>query len=134
MKSRRTIAFIVAVFILVASTSVLFAQHTHAGTQDAPTDMMQQCQKNRSDMSALVEQISETLASAKEQSNPEEIRAAVEKAQSQLAEIKQHMSMCPMTKDGIMADSDGHMKSRKCMSKGQQSNTEMKSDDSAIRQ
>lgn len=106
---------------LVMSTSLLSAQHNHGTSQGASPEMMQECQKRRSEMAALVDRTSKTLADAKESGNLEEMRAAVEKAQAQLAEMKQNMSMCPMAKDGMMHDSGGHTKGMKCMSDQQNS-------------
>jgi hypothetical protein len=116
MKSRRRVVFVVVLFTLVTSTAVLFAQHNHTASSDVSPTMMQGCQKHRSEMGALLDQMSKTLADGKELRSVEEMRAAMEKAQSQLAEVKQHMDMCPMAKDGMMHDSDGHMQGRKCMS------------------
>lgn len=118
MKSRTKVFFAVLA-LLVMSASLLFAQHNHGASQGASPEMMQECQKHRSEMATLVDQLSKTLADAKELSNPEEMRAAMEKAQSQLAELEQHMEMCPMAKEGKMHDPDGHMQRRRCMSEQQ---------------
>lgn len=115
MKSRTKVFFGVLA-LLVMSASLLFAQHNHGASQGASPEMMQECQKHRSEMTALVDQMSKTLTDAKELSNPEEMRAAMENVQSQLAEMKQHMDMCPMAKGGMMHDSGGHTKGMKCMS------------------
>ena len=114
MKSRIKVFFGVLAS-LVMSASLLFAQHNNGASQGTPPEMVQECQKHRSEMTALVEQMSKTLTDARELRNPEEMRAAMEKAQSQLAEMKQHVTMCPMAKDGMMHDSGGHTKGMKCM-------------------
>jgi hypothetical protein len=116
MKSGNKVFFGVLA-VLVMSASVLLAQHDHGASQGGSSHMttMQECQKHQSEMTALVDRMSKTLADAKELSNPEDMRAAMENAQSQLAEMKQHISMCPMA-NGMMHDSRGHMQHSKCTS------------------
>ena len=121
MKSHTGVFFNAFVFIVVMNTSLVFAQHNHSGPQGASPDMMQKCQKHHSEMSTLVDQMSKTLADGREQNNLETMRAAIDKAQSQLGEVKHHMSMCPMAKDGMMHDSSGHTKGMKCTSDQQNS-------------
>jgi hypothetical protein len=116
MKSGNKIFFGVLA-VLVMSASVLLAQHDHGASQGGSSHMttMQECQKQQSEMTALVDRMSKTLADAKQLSNPEDMRAAMENAQSQLAEMKQHINTCPMA-NGMMHDSHGHMQHSKCMS------------------
>lgn len=116
MKSRTKVFFGVLA-LLVVSASLLFAQHDHGASQGVSPHMtmMRECQKHQSEMTSLVDQMSKTLADAKELSNPEDMRAAMENAQSQLAEMKQHISMCPMA-NGMTHGSRGHMQHSKCMS------------------
>src|SRR5579883_2860 len=134
MQSRRVIVFILALFMFVGTTPGVFAQHNrNAMSPGTSPDIMEQCRKQRSEMAALVDQMSETLTAGRELSNPEEMRAAIEKAESQLTEIRQHMSTCPMTNDGVTSDSGGHTRGRKCMGNRQQSEGQTRSDDSAFR-
>jgi hypothetical protein len=118
MKSRTNVFWGVLV-LMVTSASLLFAQHNHSGSQELGPEKMQECQMHHSEISALVDQASQTLAEGREQSNPEAMRAALDKVQVQLGEIKRHMSMCPMAKAGTTQESGGHTNRRKCMS-GQQ--------------
>lgn len=120
MKSHTKVFFAVLAS-LVMSASLLLAQHDHGASQAVSPHMamMQECQKHQSELTALMDQMSKTLADAKELSNPEDMRAAMENAQSQLAEVKHHIGRCPMA-NGMTNDSHGHMQHSKCMSDQQQ--------------
>lgn len=120
MKSRTTV-FIAFAFVVVMSSSLVFAQHDHSNSPATPSDMMQECQKHQSEIAALVDQMSTTLAEAREQSDLDKIRAAMDKVQSQLGEIQHHMNMCPMAKSGASHDSDQPMSHMKCMADKQES-------------
>lgn len=116
MKSRTKVFFRVLASLLM-SASLFLSQHAHGASQGVSPHMttMQECQKHQSEMTALVERMSKTLADAKALSNPEDMRAAMENAQSQLAEMKQHISMRSMA-NGIMHDSHGNMQHSRCIS------------------
>lgn len=116
MKSR--MAVVIGVFALMVGigASRLSAQHNHAASQGTTTDAMQECQKHWSEAAGLVDQISKTLADGKERNDPAEIRAAIDKAQSQLEEMRQHLSACPMAKGDVTHHSHEHMQKMNCMS------------------
>ena len=120
MKSLTNV-FVAFAFVVVMSSSLVFAQHDHSNSSAIPSDMMQECQKHQSEIAALVDQMSATLAEAREQSDVGKIRAAMDKVQSQLGEIQRHMSMCPMAKSGASNDSDQPMSHMKCMGDKQES-------------
>lgn len=115
MKLRTNLLLAVALMV-VMNTRVVFAQPNHSASQETPPNMMQECQKHQSEIAALVDQMSTTLAGAREQSDLAAIRAAMDKVQSQLGEIQHYMSTCPMAKNGASHDSDQPMSHMKCMS------------------
>lgn len=49
---------------LVMSASLLFAQHNHGTSQGASPEMVQECQKHRSEVTALVDQMSKKIGRA----------------------------------------------------------------------
>lgn len=107
--------------MIVMNTSLVFAQHDHGNSQEPSSDMTQQCQKHQSEVAALVDQMSQTLAEAREQRDLDKMRAAMDKVQSQLGEIQHHMSMCPMAKSGASNAPDQSMSHMKCMGDKQES-------------
>lgn len=120
MKSGTTVFFSTFALLVVMSGSLAFAQHDHSNSQGASSDLMQECQKHQSEIAALVDQMSKTLAEAREQRDLQSLRTAMEKVQSQLADFQHHMSMCPMAKSGASDDSNEHMSHMKCMSDKQE--------------
>lgn len=123
MKSPTSVFLSAFVLMVVMNTSLVFAQHNHGTNRGVSSDMMQYCQKHHSEMTALVDQASRTLAEGQELSSVDEMRAAMGRSQSQLSEMKERMSMCPMAQSAMTGSSDGHMKRMKCMSDQQETET-----------
>ena len=113
----RTFTFLGALVLMaVMNVPLAFAQHDH--NQGDPSNMMQECRRHHPEMASLVDQVSKTLVDGREAGSLEEMRAAIDKAYSQLAEMKEHMSACPMSEAKTPEQSNQRMK---CMSGGQQS-------------
>jgi hypothetical protein len=51
---------------------------------------------------AALDKLEKTIAAGRESNDPAKMKAALDQAQTQLAEAKHHMSMCPMMSDGMM--------------------------------
>jgi hypothetical protein len=121
MKSRIGVFLSTFLSMVVINTSLAFAQHDHNRPQGNSSDMMQQCQKHHSEIASLVNQAAQTLADARQLGSLEEMRSAIDKAQSQLNEMKHHISMCPMSMAETPDKTNEHMK---CMSSWQDSEQE----------
>jgi len=119
MKSRTYLLLSLFVVVIVMNTSVVLAQHDQSSSQGPSSDMMQACRNHRSAMSSLIDRTSKTLLEARELGSVEEMRAAIDKAQSQLAEMKHNMSMGPMAQARAPEDANEHKKGMKCVSGGQ---------------
>jgi hypothetical protein len=57
-------------------------------------DMMKDCMKHHQAGMKSIDQMSKTLEGAKQSSDPDKMRAAIDQAQKQLAEMKDHMAVC----------------------------------------
>lgn len=57
-------------------------------------DMMKDCMKHHDAGMKSVDQMNKTLDGAKQSKDPEKMRTAIDQAEKQLAEMKEHMSMC----------------------------------------
>jgi superoxide dismutase len=56
--------------------------------------MMKECHKHHQAMTKNMEQASKALEGTKQSNDPAKMRAAIDQAQKQLAEMKEHMNMC----------------------------------------
>jgi hypothetical protein len=57
-------------------------------------EMMQECRKHCQETAMSIDQTTKTLEEANQSNDPSRMRAANERAQKALAEMKHHMSMC----------------------------------------
>lgn len=100
MRNRTRI--LIGMAVLLLSATLVVAQHNHGGSTDqsaqqtSSEDMMKSCQKHGSETMAALDKLEKTIAAGRESNDPARMKAALDQAQSQLAEAKHHMSMCPM--------------------------------------
>jgi hypothetical protein len=57
-------------------------------------DMMKDCMKHHQAGMKSIDQMSKMMEGAKQSNDPGKMRTAIDQAQKQLAEMKEHMSMC----------------------------------------
>lgn len=129
--NRRSL-LVAVVLVMSLSVSTAFAQHTHSGssaqasTPEIKDDPMQECQRHHAEGAAALDQAGATLARARQLTDADQMQAAIELSQKQIAEAKHHLSMCPMAQAGsmdhsAMDDSQHQQHKMKCMSKDSQS-------------
>jgi len=56
--------------------------------------MMKECSEHHQAVTKSLDQTSKTLEGAKQSNEPDKMRAAIDQAQKQLADMKDHMAMC----------------------------------------
>jgi hypothetical protein len=56
--------------------------------------MMKECSEQHQAVTKSLDQTSKTLEEAKQSNDPAKMRAAIDEAQKQLADMKDHMTMC----------------------------------------
>jgi vancomycin resistance protein YoaR len=56
--------------------------------------MMKECSEHHQAVTKSLDQTSKTLEGAKQSNDPDKMRAAIDQAQKQLADMKDHMAMC----------------------------------------
>jgi vancomycin resistance protein YoaR len=56
--------------------------------------MMKECSEHHKAVTKTLDQTSKTLEGAKQSNDPDKMRAAIDQAQKQLADMKDHMTMC----------------------------------------
>jgi hypothetical protein len=56
--------------------------------------MMKECSEHHQAVTKSLDQTSKTLEGAKQSNDPAKMRAAIDEAQKQLADMKEHMTMC----------------------------------------
>jgi len=56
--------------------------------------MMKECSEHHQAVTKSLDQTSKTLEEAKQSNDPAKMRAAIDEAQKQLADMKDHMTMC----------------------------------------
>jgi GTP-binding protein EngB required for normal cell division len=111
--TRTTTRVLIALTALLLTATIVVAQHDHAattnqsGSQAADNDMMKSCQKHGTETMAAFDKLDKTIAAGRESNDPAKMKAALDQAQTQLAEAKHHMSMCPMTSGGKMQHHGG---------------------------
>lgn len=57
-------------------------------------DMMKQCTEHHQAAMKSIDQMSKTMEGAKQSNDPAKMRTAMDQAQKQLAQMKEHMTMC----------------------------------------
>ena len=56
--------------------------------------MMKECSEHHQAVTTSLDQTSKTLEGAKQSNDPDKMRTAIDQAQKQLADMKDHMTMC----------------------------------------
>ena len=56
--------------------------------------MMKDCMQHHQSVTKSIDEISKTMEGAKQSNDPAKMRTALDQAQKQLTEMKEHMSMC----------------------------------------
>jgi len=56
--------------------------------------MMKDCMQHHQSVTKSIDETSKTIEGAKQSNDPKKMRAALDQAQKQLTEMKEHMSMC----------------------------------------
>jgi hypothetical protein len=56
--------------------------------------MMKECNEHHQGMTKNMDEVSKALEGAKQSNDPAKMRAAIDQAQKQLADMKEHMSKC----------------------------------------
>src|SRR5437867_4411399 len=60
-------------------------------------EMMKECGEHHQSMTKSIDQMSKMMQEAKQSNDPAKMRAALDQAQKQLTEMKEHMAMCSNT-------------------------------------
>ena len=128
--NHRSALFIALMMLVSVSSSIALAQHQHSAAPaqtkapDVQSDPMQQCQQHHAEGVDALDRAAKSLAQTKQLSDADQIRAAIDTAQQQIAEAKHHLSMCPMAQDGSNHTGTDHSQHQghkmKCMSKDSQ--------------
>lgn len=98
----------VFVFVVVVSAFILTAQQSPGQEKQKPSQkgemksmgnmsmdgMMKECSEHHQAVTKSLDQMSKTLEGAKQSNDPAKMRAAIDEAQKQLADMKDHMAMC----------------------------------------
>ena len=130
--NKRLVLIVVVLVLTVSSASTALAQHNHsadsaqASTPEGQVDPMQECQKHHLEGAAALDQATTTLARAKQLTDADQLKAAIESAEKSIAEAKHHLSRCPMAQgaatDHSATDLSQHQQHKmKCTSKDSQS-------------
>jgi len=56
--------------------------------------MMKECSEHHQSMTKSIDQMSKMMEDAKESNDPVKMRSAIDQSQKQLADMKEHMTMC----------------------------------------
>jgi hypothetical protein len=85
--------------VIVLWSALLAAQQPQKGEMKSMGNMsmegmMKECNEHHQAMTKSVDQMSKTLEGAKQSNDPAKMRAAIDQAQKQLGEMKEHMAMC----------------------------------------
>jgi len=106
MKQYKPGALILSAAIGVLSVGATAAQQSSGQEKPARKDemksmgdmsmggMMKQCNEHHQAMTKNIDEASKALEGAKQSNDPAKMRAAMDQAQKQLTEMKEHMSMC----------------------------------------
>jgi hypothetical protein len=101
MKVHKLSTLFTSVAIVVLWSAVLAAQQQPPQKGEMKSmgnmsmdGMMKECNEHHQAMTKSIDQMSKTLEGAKQSNDPAKMRAAIDQAQKQLADMKEHMSMC----------------------------------------
>ena len=105
--SKIVITAIASTVVIILASGFLSAQQA-PGQQKQPSQkgemksmgnmsmdgMMKECSEHHQAVTKSLDQTSKTLEGAKQSNDPDKMRAAIDQAQKQLADMKDHMTMC----------------------------------------
>jgi hypothetical protein len=103
MNSFRTLLFTGVVMVLVSAPYLAPSQEKQPPSPSGQMksmeklsmdDMMKDCMKHHQATMKSIDQMSKMMEGAKQSNDPAKMRTAIDQAQKQLAEMKEHMSKC----------------------------------------
>ena len=106
-QSKIVITAIASTVVIILASGFLAAQQA-PGQQKQPSQkgemksmgnmsmdgMMKECSEHHQAVTKSLDQTSKTLEGAKQSNDPDKMRAAIDEAQKQLADMKDHMTKC----------------------------------------
>ena len=114
----------VSVFVVVVSAFILTAQQLPGQEKQKPSQkgemksmgnmsmdgMMKECSEHHQAVTKSLDQTSKTLEGTKQSNDPAKMRAAIDEAQKQLADMKDHMTKCGSMMNMMQKMQGGMMK------------------------
>jgi hypothetical protein len=109
MKHLKMVNAAIASMVVVILASAFLAAQQPSGQQEKQSSqkgemkpmenmsmdpMMKECNEHHQAMTKSIDQMSKTLEGAKQSNDPSKMGAAIDQAQKQLADMKDHMAMC----------------------------------------
>ena len=108
MKHSKIVNTAIASTVVIILASGFLAAQQPPGQQKQPSQkgemksmgnmsmdgMMKECSEHHQAVTKSLDQTSKTLEGAKQSNDPAKMRAAIDEAQKQLADMKDHMTMC----------------------------------------
>ena len=115
---------IVSTVVIILASGFLSAQQPSGQQEKQPSQkgemksmenmsmggMMKECSEHHQAVTKSLDQTSKTLEGAKQSNDPDKMRAAIDQAQKQLADMKDHMTMCGNMMDMMQKMQGGMMK------------------------
>ena len=108
MKRSKIVNTAIASTVVIILASAFLSAQQPPGQQKQPSQkgemksmgnmsmdgMMKECSEHHQAVTKSLDQTSKTLEGAKQSNDPDKMRAAIDQAQKQLADMKDHMTMC----------------------------------------
>jgi hypothetical protein len=108
MKRSKIVNTAIASTVVIILASAFLSAQQPPGQQKQPSQkgemksmgnmsmdgMMKECSEHHQAVTKSLDQTSKTLEGAKQSNDPDKMRAAIDEAQKQLADMKDHMTMC----------------------------------------
>jgi hypothetical protein len=109
MKRSKIVNTVIAsTVVMILASGFLSAQQASGQQEKQPSEksemksmgnmsmegMMKECSEHHQAVTKSLDQTSKTLEGAKQSNDPDKMRAAIDQAQKQLADMKDHMTMC----------------------------------------
>jgi hypothetical protein len=106
MKITNRVLALVLALIVTLSATVAFTQQ--AAKPGAKQGGEKECPYVKATKASL-DKLEKTLSTGSQTSDPAKMKASIEQAQTELAEARKNMSMCPMLSGGMHHDDMDHM-------------------------
>lgn len=120
MKVHKVSALVTSAAIVVLWSIILAAQQPPPQKGEMKSmgsmsmeGMMKECNEHHQAMTKSIEQASKALDGAKQSNDPAKMRAAIDQAQKQLGEMKEHMATCGNMMNMMQKMQGGMMKGSK---------------------